>query len=231
MDQRLRAPWHPLEAVPVVIAAALVTIVLAVILRLLVSGGGSMFTVTVTAIQQVTLAVTTIVWVRLRHRESLPALGLHSRRGIADGMIGALSGLGLLAVAGFVVYPVESFVWEAITGSPPPPVEQLPFDFTTPVIVAAAVLVVGITPLAEEIYFRGFLFGGLRGRLSFLPSAAISSAAFALLHPPLQLGIVIFFVGFGFAALYEWRGSLVVNIAAHMGFNLIGYTFIVMNRT
>ena len=231
MEQRLRAPWHPLEAVPVVIAAAVVTILLAVILRLLVSGGGSMFTVTVTAIQQVTLALTTLVWVRLRHRESLAALGLHSRRGMADGLIGALSGLGFLAIAGFVVFPVESFVWEAIAGHPPPPVEQLPFDFTTPVIVAAAVLVVGITPLAEEIFFRGFLFGGLRGRLSFLPSAAIASAAFALLHPPLQLGIVIFFVGFGFAALYEWRGSLVVNIAAHMGFNLIGFTFIVMNRT
>jgi membrane protease YdiL (CAAX protease family) len=231
MDQRLRAPWHPLEAVPVAIAAAIVTLLLVVILRLLVPGGGSLFTVTAFAIQQVTLALTTLVWVRVRHRESLAALGLHSRRGMADGLIGALSGLGLLAIGGIVVFPVESFVWEAIAGNPPPPVEQLPFEFTTPVIVAAAVLVVGITPLAEEIFFRGVLFGGLRGRLSFLPSAAIASAAFALLHPPLQLGIVIFFVGFGFAALYEWRGSLVVNIAAHMGFNLIGYTFIVMNRT
>jgi uncharacterized protein len=231
MDQRLRAPWHPLEAVAVVILAAIVTVLLVVILYLLVPGGGSLFTVTALVIQQVALAVTTLVWVRVRHRESLAALGLYSRRGMADGLIGALAGLGLLAVGGFVVLPVESFVWEAIAGSPPPPIEQLPFDFTTPVIVAAAVLVVGITPLAEEIFFRGFLFGGLRGRLSFLPSAAISSAAFALLHPPLQLGIVIFFIGFGFAALYEWRGSLVVNIAAHMGFNLIGYTVIVMNRT
>jgi uncharacterized protein len=231
MDQRLRAPWHPLEAVPVVIVAAVVTLLLAVILRLLISGGGSLFTLTVLVIQQVALGVTTLLWVRLRHRESLPALGLHSRRGIADGLIGALSGLGLLVVGGLVVFPVESFVWEAVTGHPPPSFEQLPLDFTTPVIVAAAVLVVGITPIAEEIFFRGFLFGGLRGRLSFLPSAAISSAAFALVHPPLQLGIVIFFVGLGFAALYEWRGSLVVNIAAHMGFNLIGYTVLVMNRT
>jgi membrane protease YdiL (CAAX protease family) len=231
MDQRLRAPWHPLEAVPIVIVAAVVTLLLVVILRLLIAGGGSLFTVTALVIQQVALGLTTLMWVRVRYRDSLPALGLHSRRGLTDGLIGVLAGLGLLAVGGFVVFPIESFVWEAIAGNPPPAVEQLPFEFTTPVIVTAAILVVGITPVAEEIFFRGFVFGGLRGRLSFLPSAAIASAAFALLHPPLQLGIVIFFVGLGFAALYEWRGSLFVNIAAHMAFNLIGYTVIVMNRT
>jgi uncharacterized protein len=145
-------------------------------------------------------------------------------------MIGAVAGVLILLAAGLVVFPVERFVWEAVTGAPPGPIEQLPLEFTTPVIVAAAIVVVGITPVAEEIFFRGFLFGGLRGRMSFLPSAAIASAAFAVLHPPLQLMIIIFFVGFGLAALYEWRGSLVVNIAAHMGFNLIGYSVIVMNR-
>jgi uncharacterized protein len=231
MDTRLRAPWHPLEAVPLAIVAFLLTAVLWVVLAVVVPEGGSLLLVTVSAIQQVSLAGITLAWVRFRYRESLPALGLHSRRGLSDGVIGVFAGLALLAVAGFVLFPVESFLWEAVAGNPPPPVEQLPLEFTTPVIVAAAVLVVGITPLAEEIFFRGFLFGGLRGRLSFLPSAAISSAAFALLHPPLQLGILIFFVGFGLAALYEWRGSLVVNIAAHMAFNLLGYTFIVMNRT
>jgi membrane protease YdiL (CAAX protease family) len=230
MDARLRAPWHPLEAVPVAIAAAVVTIVLVVLLHLVVPTGGSLLFITGSAIQQVSLAGITLGWVAIRYREGLPALGLHSRRGMADGMIGALAGLVLLLIAGFVVFPVETFVWEALTGSPPPPVEQLPLEFTTPVIVAAAIVVVGITPVAEEIFFRGFLFGGLRARFPFLPSAAIASAGFAVLHPPFQLMIIIFFVGFGLAALYEWRGSLVVNIVAHMSFNLIGYTFIVMNR-
>jgi membrane protease YdiL (CAAX protease family) len=230
MDSRLRAPWHPLEAVPIAIAAAIVTIVLVIVLNLIVPTGGSLLIVTGSAIQQVSLALITLSWVTFRYRVALPALGLHSRRGVADAVIGALAGVAILLVAGLVVFPVERFVWEAVTGAPPGPIEQLPLEFTTPVIVAAAIVVVGITPVAEEIFFRGFLFGGLRGRMSFLPSAAIASAAFAVLHPPLQLIIIIFFVGFGLAALYEWRGSLVVNIAAHMGFNLIGYTVIVMNR-
>jgi membrane protease YdiL (CAAX protease family) len=230
MDARLSAPWHPLEAVPVAIAAALVTIVLVVVLNLVVPTGGSLLLLTGSAIQQVSLAVITLSWVTIRYRESLPALGLHSRRGAADGLLGALGGLAIFAVAAFVVFPVERFLWEAATGAPPGPIEQLPLDFTPPVIVAGAILVVGITPVAEEIFFRGFLFGGLRGKFPFLPSAAISAGGFAILHPPLQLMIIIFFVGFGLAALYEWRGSLVVSIAAHMAFNLIGYTFIVMTQ-
>jgi membrane protease YdiL (CAAX protease family) len=231
VDARLRAPWHPLEAVPIAIAAAVVTIVLVVVLNLVVPTGGSLLIVTGSAVQQVALAAITLGWVTFRYREALPALGLHSRRSVADGVIGAVAGVVLLLLMGFVVFPVERFLWEAVTGAPPGPIEQLPLEFTTPVIVGAAIVVIGITPPAEEIFFRGFLFGGLRGRLSFLPSAAIASAAFAVLHPPLHLMIIIFFVGFGLAALYEWRGSLVVNIAAHMAFNLLGYTVIVMNRT
>jgi uncharacterized protein len=231
MDERLSAPWHPLEAVPLALVAALVTILLVVVLNLLVPAGGSLLVLTGTALQQVTLGVITLGWVTLRYRSSLPALGLHSRRGAADGFVGALGGLAIFALAAFVVYPVERFVWEALTGAPPGPIEQLPLEFTPPVIVAGAVLVVGITPVAEEIFFRGFLFGGLRGMFPFLPSAAIASAGFAIVHPPLQLMIVMFFVGFGLAALYEWRGSLVTSIAAHAAFNLLGYTAIVLTRT
>jgi membrane protease YdiL (CAAX protease family) len=230
MDERLSAPWHPLEAVPLAIVAALVTILLVVVLNLIVPTGGSLLILTGSAIQQVSLAVITLGWVTFRYRESLPALGLHSRRGAADGFLGALGGLAIFALAAFVVFPVERFLWEALTGAPPGPIEQLPLEFTPPVIVAGAIVVVGITPVAEEIFFRGFLFGGLRGMFPFLPSAAISSAGFAILHPPLQLMVIIFFVGFGLAALYEWRGSLVASVAAHMAFNLIGYTFIVMNQ-
>jgi uncharacterized protein len=230
MDERLRAPWHPLEAVPLAILAALLTIVLVVVLNVIVPTGGSLLLLTGSAIQQVSLAAITLGWVTFRYRESLAALGLHSRRGTADSLLGALAGLAIFALAAFVVFPLERFLWETVTGAPPGPIEQLPLDFTPQVIVAGAIVVVGITPVAEEIFFRGFLFGGLRGRFSFLPSAAIASAGFAILHPPLQLMIIIFFVGFGLAALYEWRGSLVVSIAAHMAFNLIGYAFIVMNQ-
>src|SRR5205085_5209362 len=47
-----------------------------------------------------------------------------------------------------------------------------------PVVLVIAV----IAPIAEEIFFRGMLFGGLRRRLSTIPSAAISAIVFGALH-------------------------------------------------
>jgi CAAX protease family protein len=228
MDERLRAPWHPLEAVVLALVAMSTTIILIVLLRLLVPPAGSLQQVVERSIQQVCLAGFTIAWVTVRYRRSLPALGLHSRRGSADGAIGVLAGVVVFLVSAAVLL-VQGLVWEAITGSELSDPNQLgDFERTAPVLVAQAILVIGITPVAEEVFFRGFLFGGLRGRLSFLPAAIIASVGFALLHPPVVM-LPVFVAGIGFAALYEWRGSLVVSIAAHMAFNLIGYAFIVMS--
>jgi len=86
-------------------------------------------------------------------------------------------------------------------------------------------------PVGEELFFRGFLFGSLRARLSFLPSAGISSVIFAFLHGQALLILVMVFVGIALAYLYERRGSLATSIAAHAMFNLIGFTLILMYRS
>jgi uncharacterized protein len=96
-------------------------------------------------------------------------------------------------------------------------------------VLGVGSVVIG-APFAEEIFFRGFLFGSLRGRLRFLPAAAISGAVFALFHlQPLLIAVMVF-VGIALAYLYDRRGSLAVPIAAHAIFNLIGYTLIVMRE-
>lgn len=76
-------------------------------------------------------------------------------------------------------------------------------------------------PLFEELAFRGALFGGLRRRLRFLPSALISSALFALAHPYDAVGVLtIGWVGFVLAAVYERTRSLWAPILVHLVFNL-----------
>jgi hypothetical protein len=47
--------------------------------------------------------------------------------------------------------------------------------------VAAGVLIVIAAPISEELFFRGFIFGGLRHRLSF-PAAGLISAVIRALH-------------------------------------------------
>ncbi len=87
-----------------------------------------------------------------------------------------------------------------------------------------------MAPLAEEIFFRGFIFAGLiRYTGSFLAMAA-SGAIFALFHVTSgdTLGLLLPFslVGMMFAWLYHRTGSIWTSIGAHMLFN--SYSFMLL---
>ena len=85
-------------------------------------------------------------------------------------------------------------------------------------LAMAAVLAAVAAPLSEEVFFRGFIFGGLL-KWGFWPAAAISAGCFTLAH--LDPGSVIPFFGIGLmlAYLYWSRGSLWDSIAFHFLFN------------
>jgi membrane protease YdiL (CAAX protease family) len=232
MDQQLTAPWEPWEAVPVIVAALATAVVASVVFAAALGGPGGSALLLTSITFQASLMAFTLLWVAVRHRGRLPALGLGSRRTAADVAMGAWLGAVLFGLAAFAVLPLLQFLWRQVTGDPAPAINQpiLPSDPTPGQIVLGVASVVVGAPVAEEIFFRGFLFGSLRGRLSFFPAAAISAAAFALFHVQPLLVMVMLFVGIALAFLYEWRRSLAVPIAAHAIFNLIGYTLIVMQR-
>jgi membrane protease YdiL (CAAX protease family) len=71
-------------------------------------------------------------------------------------------------------------------------------------------------PLVEETIFRGSLFRHLRGFLGLFPSAVLSALVFGGAHGYqwFALGPVIA-LGFNFALIRAWRGSLVGPIVMH----------------
>ena len=81
-------------------------------------------------------------------------------------------------------------------------------------LIAVAVL----TPVAEELLFRGVFFGGVRQRLSFVPAALATTGLFTLVHEP-QAWPGVFVLGFGLALAYERTKSLWAPIAAHATVN------------
>jgi len=88
-----------------------------------------------------------------------------------------------------------------------------------------AVLV--MAPLAEEIFFRAFIFAGLIRPLG-LPGAMVASGVlFGLFHITSvdTLGVVLPFavISMLFAWLYYRSGSLWPAIAAHFLFNVVGF--------
>jgi hypothetical protein len=78
-----------------------------------------------------------------------------------------------------------------------------------------------LAPLAEELVFRGLLYGWLAGRWSNLVAFVVSSLAFAAAHTEPVHILLVLPLGFWFGWL-RWRtGSLVPTIVAHMINNTI----------
>ena len=227
----MSAPWQPWETIPVALAALVGTALVSLILAALTGGiGGLSYQLTILAFPTA-LAAFTVLWVGVRYR-AVDALRLRSLRGTADVALGGLYGAALFGLTTLAVFPVVSFLWEIVVGHPPSPISQpvIPADPGPVEVVFGVVAVVLAAPIGEEVFFRGMLYGSLRGRFGFAVAAAISSLAFALVHVQPPLVVLMFFVGFGLAFVFERRRSLVAPIAAHAAFNLIGFTLILLVR-
>ena len=86
-----------------------------------------------------------------------------------------------------------------------------------PVPVQILLIVFGAA-IAEEICFRGMLFGGLRERLPKVPAALVAGLVFGALHAFTGITAVppLIVLGFVFCLLYEKTGSIVPGMLLHM---------------
>ncbi len=172
-----------------------------------------------------------IVWPRYRglplHR-ALFDLGLHRGRGVLReigwGIVGYVACLPIL-VTGAMVSMVLIVLYgaaRAAMGRPEPPPPSNPVvDIVAEqrgswMIVLLFLLASLWAPLVEETVFRGALYGHLRQRWHWAFAAIVTALAFGLMHgyQILMLGGVIA-LGFGFALLREWRGTLIPCMTAH----------------
>ncbi|MGN6254829.1 MAG: lysostaphin resistance A-like protein [Solirubrobacterales bacterium] len=131
-------------------------------------------------------------------------LGVRLFRPSALKWMGACIGLYLLFVAVYaqvIVEPHQEDIAEALGP------------------IAAQVLLIAIlAPIAEEVCFRGMLFGGLRERLPRMAAALVTGVIFGGLHALTGVSAVPPLIVFGFllSLLYEKTGSIVPGILLHM---------------
>ncbi len=157
------------------------------------------------------------IWLLAVHKYRIPWRFLGLRR--FKPVRGALLALGVVA-AGIVVGILYDLLRKALGFDPVP---TLPPEFTaTPLNWAAlAFLAVGIAPLAEELFFRGFIFPGLSKRLGYGWGIVISAMLFAIAHlNPASLA-PIFILGILLAWLYKKTGSIWPCVLAHCTYNSI----------
>ncbi len=95
------------------------------------------------------------------------------------------------------------------------------------ILPLTGVAVLLMAPLAEEIFFRGFMFAGLLRPFGLNVAMAASGLVFGVFHitGPDTLGVIVPFslIGMLFAWLYYRTGSLWPNIVAHFLFNVVGF--------
>jgi membrane protease YdiL (CAAX protease family) len=90
-------------------------------------------------------------------------------------------------------------------------------------------LAVVYAPLVEETLFRGALYHHVRRRLPWWLAALAVGVLFAAIHPQGWVGIpMLTTVALVFAALREWRGSIVAPVVCHACVNAVTLTMLVL---
>lgn len=156
------------------------------------------------------------VWAHLiivmRRRMSWRDFGF---RPIGKWVVLAAFGVGLLAM------PVMAITGAAIQKLLGRPLGSPQLQFLAPDgfswTIAIGTIVIGglLAPLAEEIIFRGMLYGWLRRFMGLLPAAFLSAAVFGLVHGMLPVIAAAFVVGLALAYIYERTGSLWAPAIVH----------------
>ena len=86
-----------------------------------------------------------------------------------------------------------------------------------PIILLAVV----IAPVAEEVAFRGYLYGVIKRYFGAVPALVLSGILFALIHLNLPSFFPLLVLGWVFALAYELSGSLLVPMTMHALFNAL----------
>ena len=135
-----------------------------------------------------------------------------------------------LAPAAFAVYALISGVVLALMVSWFP---ALPLNQTQDVgfqalgsqldNMLAFVTLVVLAPIAEEVLFRGYLYGKLKGYVSGFIAALVTSLLFAIAHFQLNVAIDVFILSLMLCGLRSLTGSIWAGVLLHMLKNMIAY--------
>jgi membrane protease YdiL (CAAX protease family) len=159
---------------------------------------------------------------RFNVREALYLLGVRRFEPSAIGWTFAVLGLyyaGAIAFSALVLQPKQQDIGKELGVCNP--------GFG--IAFAAILAVIAVAPFAEELFFRGFFFAGLRTRWSLWPSALVSGAVFGLVHAPTgpTAAIPLAGLGVGLAWLYNKTDSIWPCMLAHFLNNALAISVVV----
>lgn len=172
------------------------------------------------------------------------ALGAHRGKGffteVFSGVVGYIAMMPVMAL-GIAATLILVLLVELLSGSAggesaapiAHPIVEWMGNGDVRMMLLALFLAAVLAPLFEETMFRGAFHGALRRRWRFPAAALVSGVVFAAVHPQGMMAIpALTAMGFGFAMIREWRGSLIAPMAAHALHNgtLVGVMWLVFSN-
>jgi membrane protease YdiL (CAAX protease family) len=127
--------------------------------------------------------------------------------------IGASVGWSLIAIGTYIAITVlYTLILQPESGEP------IETGDRYGTLIGSCVIIIIVAPLCEEIFFRGFLYRILRGKLGLWPAVVINGSLFGAVHltsgGPLAVAVIAP-LGFLLCLVYERSGSIYPCIGLH----------------
>jgi membrane protease YdiL (CAAX protease family) len=151
----------------------------------------------------------------------LPVVAILGRRKASWRLLGfnAFSGGAMGVGCGIIVITYAAIFIHNVTlmllGVPTQAETLVDLLDSAPVAVAVALAGILVAPFVEEIFFRGFVFQGLRQAYGWNKAALVSSALFGALHMQLVALIPTFLLGYALAIIFNRSNSIWPGIILH----------------
>ena len=138
----------------------------------------------------------------------------------------AIAGLfGYLTFSAILTALFSVFPWFNLT-------ENQPLLYSTLISplnkVFAAIALVVVGPILEEVIYRGLIYGKLRKKHSLVTSILIVSVLFGFLHGQWNVGVDVFALSVVACLMRETTGTIYAGIILHVLKNTIAFYFLFM---
>jgi membrane protease YdiL (CAAX protease family) len=157
-------------------------------------------------------AATGITFSVVRFREPLSSLGFNKTSSLKPYLFAVAMWIVGLSV---LMFWVQALVWFGVDVLVPPDTATQALDRANGSIIATILLVGIIGPMAEEIFFRGFVLPGLVKKFGIIWALVISSVVFGLFHIDPGTIVPTFTLGLALGWVYIKTGSIWPAMFAH----------------
>lgn len=129
--------------------------------------------------------------------------------------------VGIAIVMGVANYALERM--SPGTSLTPEPLKELAESQRPWLLMAMLTFAITFAPIAEEVFFRGFLQNAFSARMPVVVATLLQASIFGAIHHfGAAHSVAAAVMGVIFAVVYRWRRTLVAPIFVHAGSNFVG---------